>query len=489
MHAPPHPTFVARPIVERCRPTPHTSFLVSGLPTTVISTLAGTTRPTVTKGPPMIRNVWKAPRRLRLPGVVGALVITLGVAACGSGPATGTATAAGVAGGEPADGAGAGAAAEVSANACRQVASAKASPQAATLALVIDRTASELVRGLPPAAESALEQAQAAEWNLAVVSVNGAGADPVVAPMISLDPRPGLESPSADRARTAALACLPAELDSTSLAPTAPGSDILAAVAAAGRQRPDTLLVISDGVASAGGLDLTRIGYDADAPDVAGRLGRAHQLPDLHAVRRTIWTGLGETATPLPQPARAGLERLWSATLTAAGTVPTFDSRVSAVQNPKQVGALTPAGLPDPVPSVSGSTITRGAVVCLTLPSSILFAPESATVGNSDPLRPVAKALSEHTGWAVQVIGHTADYGSRSGQQKLSVRRAQAVLAVLRDLGVPATATRAARGVGSDEPAMPEWHDGVHDQRAAAANRRVVVSYGDAAALTAHTCA
>lgn len=422
----------------------------------------------------MRSTVWKAIRCLLLPLLA---VVLAGCAGSGGSPSQGGA---GPAAGPPIS---------VTAQQCKAVAAAAPVPHAETLGLVIDRTKSGLARALPPAATDALQQAQKAGWNLAVVSVNGSGANPIVAPLIALDPQQGVESPDADRARAAALACLPGELDRSTLAPTAAGSDILAAVAAAGRQRPEELLVVSDGVSNAGGLNIAQIGYDANADAIAAQLANTAQLPDLHPVPRTIWSDLGETTTPLPQPARTGLQALWQATLKAAGTAVSFDSRVQVTDGAQNAFAIAPVQtLADPIPALKAAIVNSGNVVCLTLPNGILFAPDSAEISNATPLKPIATALAAHPSWAAVIVGHTADYGPPDGQVALSRQRAAAVAALIRSLGAPAATSLEVRGVGSTQPIAAEWHDGIHDATAAAKNRRVVIRYGTPAALSTATC-
>ncbi len=371
----------------------------------------------------------------------------------------------------------------VSAKICAAVAAVAPAPNALTMVVVDDQSRSGLVRGAPPALAANLTIAQAKGWTVTFVGVNGANATPLLVGPLTLDPQPGVESANADRARAAALTCAERMLTDPRLAPTAPRSDILAALTAGARQRPARMLIVSDGVATAGGLDLGAIGYDAAGAGVAAALRSAHQLPELGHLP-VVWTDLGETAIPLPEPARLGLRAVWTAVLQAAGGSVRFDTRVT----PAGAGDHPLATAVDPMPKVETSITGLGPISCATVPTGILFAPDSARLDDVTALRPVAELLRAHPSWAALIAGHTADYGPAAGQFRLSLLRAQAVAQALRKLVLPAAVELRTVGYGSTRPAAREWTANGHDEVAASRNRRVVIGLGDPVALNKHEC-
>ncbi|WP_372887481.1 OmpA family protein [Shimia sp.] len=82
--------------------------------------------------------------------------------------------------------------------------------------------------------------------------------------------------------------------------------------------------------------------------------------------------------------------------------------------------------------------VNAGDRLIVTLPQDILFATDSFAVRSDlqDDLRVVAKSLNSYPGSVVQVIGHTDSTGSAAHNQRLSVRRAEAVADELMDAGV-----------------------------------------------------
>ncbi len=361
---------------------------------------------------------------------------------------------------------------------CTQVAAMTPDLSHGTTAVVVDRTASGRRPVSSDALTGALRKAQAAGEAYFVVAVDGGGAVPAVEGPFTLDPV-GVDSVAGDNARAIALDCAV----TTSLAaplPTVSGSDQLAAISAAVRQRPAHLVVLSDGVPTGSLLDVDAIGWDADPQEVVREL--VEQRVALPAQSTDVtWIGMGETATPLPDAARASLTDLWSAVLSAEGAKVTVDSRVT--MSKPDLDAL-PTDTYE-VPKVSSVTTASG-VTCVAVPTSIVFAPDSAKLLDSADLKAVADRIAAQPSWVVRVTGHTADFGSAKGRASLSKARAVAVKEALRGFGVTSTIT--ARGVGATQPVADEWPDGDggrHDLAAASANRRVSVEMGPAHALSA----
>jgi len=304
--------------------------------------------------------------------------------------------------------------------------------------------------------------------------VDGAGARPrTLVRGLALDPAPGVDSEQADRARAAVVPCLAHWAQSPEALPTAPGFDVVAAINEAARHRPARLLVVSDSVATAGRLDLNAVGLDADPEGLAEQLASDGFTDGLHGLP-VRWTGMGETAVPLPTSAAENLERIWTASLVRAG-VPADRLVVDRAGTPDRRTAPGTVLPPDPIHVPQVATVTAGTRTTITVPDALLFAPGSATLAPDadDVLRPVAQKLAASA--SAQVTGHSADFGDPAYQRDISTQRAEAMAARLAALGVDRTRLRTV-GAGSSDPAVPEWHDGMHDLAAAATNRRVVIT-------------
>jgi outer membrane protein OmpA-like peptidoglycan-associated protein len=110
----------------------------------------------------------------------------------------------------------------------------------------------------------------------------------------------------------------------------------------------------------------------------------------------------------------------------------------------------------------------------ITLDSTVLFAKDSATINRkaNARLQEVARELKTRGPGSVSVTGYTDDLGSAAYGKTLSLRRANAVTAVLRrDLSgsdFPFTVA----GKGEADPAVPN-----KDEASRRINRRVVVIY------------
>lgn len=270
-----------------------------------------------------------------------------------------------------------------------------------------------------------------------------------------------------------------------SAAAKSPESDLLGALALAARAvQPTpgrhTILVVDSGLSTAGALDFRRPGLlDADPADLAGSLQAEGVLPDLGGVH-VIFQGLGDTAAPQPPldpVAREQLIDLWTAIALAGGALDVNIERTPLEGEP-------PAGRP--AVSVVGAT---GGFRCtgndLVLDGGgVAFAADTAAFRDpaaaSATLQPIADALRS-AGVAATLTGTTADVGDAAGQRRLSQQRAEAVAALLVDLGVPTDKLRAV-GLGSDFPGYVADHDaqGRLLPAAAALNRKVVVELSGA---------
>jgi outer membrane protein OmpA-like peptidoglycan-associated protein len=94
-----------------------------------------------------------------------------------------------------------------------------------------------------------------------------------------------------------------------------------------------------------------------------------------------------------------------------------------------------------------------GSELIVTMPQDILFALDSASVrsGLRRDLRVVANNLRAYPNSTIKILGHTDNTGSASYNEALSQRRADAVVNILIDNGVPPVRLQAL-GRGEDDP-------------------------------------
>lgn len=261
-----------------------------------------------------------------------------------------------------------------------------------------------------------------------------------------------------------------------------PENNLLAAIDLGARAVRDhsgtrTLGVIDSGLQTVAPLRFQDPGLlDAQPGDVAEFLAQTKALPDLSGVV-VVFEGLGDTADPqqpLDTRQRANLRAIWTVVARRAGA-----TEVRYVDTP--VTGPAPAGLPPvtPVPLVADRgfpATTTGVLPDATVP----FQPDSAVL--RDPpgalaiLAPLAQQIiASHT--AVTLTGTTANVGPLDGQRSLSLQRAEAIKALLVQLGVPAQLV-STRGTGSAWPGYVPDHDaaGVLLPGPAEQNRQVIMA-------------
>lgn len=356
---------------------------------------------------------------------------------------------------------------------CAKVEKVKPPTDAKITALVVDNTASAVIGDLPPRVRAELRQAQGRGDQMALIAVDGAGKQPRVVRTIALEPNPGVNSEAADKARLIVLDCVAQWARDGEMLPTAQGSAVLDAVAAAARQSSETVIVISDGVNNVGQFDLNELRFDMAPCLVADELGARGALAAELKDTKIVWTGLAETTQALPQPTRNYLTEVWTEVLRKAGATVEFDQQTGSRRE-------SPKDLPtDPltVPEVKKLSLACG--VQRSIPSALLFDGDSAELqpGSEELLRVVADELSaQRTSYSL-VEGHTAAYGPEDGRQRLSVERATAVADALVSLGADRSRLEM-RGHGSSRPLVDEFPGGVHSKPSAASNRRVEIIVG-----------
>lgn len=247
-----------------------------------------------------------------------------------------------------------------------------------------------------------------------------------------------------------------------------------AAVKAA--QAPATLIVVSSGLSTSGGLDLRQVGWDASPSWVAAQLKARGLLPDL-AGYQVIFSGLGDTAgrqPALPLPQQTTLASYWIATCQASGAASCrVDDTDRAQPRPLSISPVPVV----PVPAVTSVTGPKHQTVT-SLPDALLFAFDSSTLVPSADivLRPIAQHARSQ-GQLVSITGYASpDGGSSAYNLALSGRRAAAVRSRLIALGLPAGQIGQVIGVGTagNSRAACLIHGQV-DEAACAQLRKVVV--------------
>ncbi|MFF5209411.1 OmpA family protein [Streptosporangium sp. NPDC000396] len=128
----------------------------------------------------------------------------------------------------------------------------------------------------------------------------------------------------------------------------------------------------------------------------------------------------------------------------------------------------------------SESESKQGETVTVALTSDVLFALDSATLAAraTTRLRKVAgKVMAESAGGLVKIVGHTDDQGADAYNDRLSLRRAQAVQKALERALAGRNVTFQATGLGERRPRVPNVIDGRPVEENRARNRRVEIVF------------
>ncbi|MFJ2032421.1 OmpA family protein [Streptosporangium sp. NPDC087985] len=128
----------------------------------------------------------------------------------------------------------------------------------------------------------------------------------------------------------------------------------------------------------------------------------------------------------------------------------------------------------------SESESKQGETVTLALTSDVLFALDRAALTGKAAVRlgEVAdKIKKESAGGLIKIMGHTDDQGADAYNDRLSLRRAQAVQEGLRRLLAGQGVTFQATGFGKRRPKVPNIVDGKPVEENRARNRRVEIVF------------
>ncbi|HKS48252.1 MAG TPA: OmpA family protein [Amycolatopsis sp.] len=258
-------------------------------------------------------------------------------------------------------------------------------------------------------------------------------------------------------------------------------ADVLGALTLAGRatQGGGTIVVVDSGLQTVYPLNYAQDRLlEAEPSDVTAFLRDHTLLPDLRG-RTVLLAGFGNTAAPQPDldnRLRARLVATWRAIAEESGAacvdvLEQANTAKSEVDSPAVSVVPLP---PPPQPPAPCGTVALGE------DDNISFQPDTATFrdpgGARETLRKFAELLRDPRRSA-ELTGTTATQGTVSGRIALATHRAEAVKAVLVELGV-AGERITTRGAGSDWPGhVPDLGpDGKLLPGPAAQNRKVVVA-------------
>jgi outer membrane protein OmpA-like peptidoglycan-associated protein len=263
----------------------------------------------------------------------------------------------------------------------------------------------------------------------------------------------------------------------STLAATRP-FDLLAMITQAVRvtSHPGTLLILSSGLSTAGGVDLRQVGWGASPPTVAVSLRRRGLLPRLSGWR-VVFSGLADTAgrqPALPLPQRTILTRYWLALCRVAGAA---SCAVDAITRPEPPSRSTTPVPVVPVPRVTSYRSPHGQIT--DVPADALFGFNSARLlpGADAIIGPVA-VRARRQRLEIAIVGYASpDGGTNDYNLALSGRRAQAVRTRLIALGVPSSFIVKAVGRGTaGQPRSACYRGGRLDESICARLRRVVIT-------------
>jgi outer membrane protein OmpA-like peptidoglycan-associated protein len=227
--------------------------------------------------------------------------------------------------------------------------------------------------------------------------------------------------------------------------------DLLTTIAAATRVTtpPATLVVLSSGLSTAGGLDMRQVGWDASSSSVAAQLKAHGLLPNLVGYH-VVFSGLAATSgrqPALPLPQRTALTSYWLAICKAAGAA---SCTADEMTRPDPLSHSTIPVPIVPVPHVT-SVHDPGGTTTTTLPDPLLFQFNSAALlpNANSILQPLAtQAQDEHL--QMTITGYASpDGGTAAYNKALSTRRASAVRNRLIALGLSAGQITKVYGAGT----------------------------------------
>lgn len=281
----------------------------------------------------------------------------------------------------------------------------------------------------------------------------------------------------------AAEKCLSAEIQTTmaTAAPQSPGTDVMAALAAAGQQVQGTpagaaqVVLVTDGLSNTGCLNLTSaLRQGESAPAVLASCPERAGLAPLKRVSVQL-DGVGyQAGKPLSTAEQALVQKYWGDMCAALG-VASPGSCVAPAGGTVTLGS-TVSRLPDPAIGFPSVNFGAGTVP---LPADLLFAFDSSELSGTGQayLGVLAEQLRSHGRRITKIVGHTDEQGNDQYNLGLSRARAQSVARYLAQFGFTGAKVT---GVGETDPACSPQHTatGVPIPSCRAQDRRVQIFLG-----------
>ena len=265
-------------------------------------------------------------------------------------------------------------------------------------------------------------------------------------------------------------------------APQLPGTDVMGALAAAGRQLQaspaarDHVALITDGLSNTGCLNLSKV--ISQGQSASSVLTDCPERADLAALRgvglQLFGVGL-QAADPLTSAEQAWVENYWQNLCAALGVA----KPASCVAPPQTKDLPRTSGVSRPAdPAIAFPTVRSGAT-SVQVPADLLFAFNSAALSadGQSYLDILLTQLKAHDRSITKVIGHTDAVGTQAYNLGLSQRRAAAVQAYLGQHGFSGVS---AVGVGEADPVCsPQYTPaGAPIESCMAKDRRVQILLG-----------
>jgi len=231
------------------------------------------------------------------------------------------------------------------------------------------------------------------------------------------------------------------------------------------------IILVGSGLDDTGPLNTTT-GILAETPDqIAQRVAQANPGFSLAGVT-ILATSLGYAAPPQDLASSAQrqlISEMWLTVLNRLGASVILDPQPAPACSVVTDQPVTPSELPDITVSCTEHVVTYE------LPSALLFDGDSSILqnGTTDLLAEPIRILTENPLTTVTIIGHTASISYQTGDSmRLSIARAEAVAAVLRQAGIP-DGRITVRGVGDTDPKHEDLNPDGSQNQYAAGERRV----------------
>ncbi|WP_282777493.1 OmpA family protein [Nocardia sp. CC201C] len=354
----------------------------------------------------------------------------------------------------------------------------QAEPQSITI--VVTATAAEPAVDLTAAVEerlTAMAAASDAPGGALVRIVWSVTAPPITVDLTPTRSNGEIEHSPGARQKKIAQAVMDLSARLQAITADRPGLDVLGLVDRASLLPPGDLVVISSGLSTENPTDWRQLGFDSEPDSIAASVRQQGRLPKLSG-RHVTFVGLGQSAgmqAALPPFMREQVTQVWLALCKQAGA-----ASCTAVSRDDMAPPVAP--LPVPVIEIPASHTENGCPVWVRLSQEeqLRFAADSDQLLLPDAadavLLPIVEA-AQRCSLVIDVAGFIADIGDGRDSSNLSGRRAAAVAARMQQLGLPLSHLGTVVGRGTADPLVASFVQGRFDERQAALNRRVELSF------------